>query len=177
MAKKRRLIFVVLTGMLLIGLAFLTTRRADEPAYEGRDFSSWLEQYCRNQTTNSAHPSYQEVRASRAQAETAIRRINTNALPILMKMIRARDPVLQRRALELLRKQSLVWIPVRTDSERRAQACLGFRALGPAARPAEPALVEMALYFPDPAIRASAACALGCIVPQIDTPNLPSLIR
>src|SRR5882724_786863 len=92
MANKRRLIFVVSAGMLLIGLAFLATRRADEPAYEGRDFSSWLEQYCRNQTTNSAHPSYQEVRANRAQAETAIRRINTNAIPILMKMIRTRDP-------------------------------------------------------------------------------------
>jgi hypothetical protein len=177
MGKKRRFILVISSGMLLIGLAFLFTRRPDEPAYEGRYFSSWLEQYCRNQSTNPSHSNYQQVRANRTQAETAIRRINTNALPILMKMIRARDPILRRKALELLRKQSLVYIPVRTDSERRAQACLGFRALGPAARPAEPALVEMALYHPDPAIRASAASALGCIVPQIDTPSLPSLIR
>lgn len=177
MGTKRRVVLVILSGMFLTGLALFFVGRSDEPAYEGRDFSSWLEQYCRNQSTNSSHSSYQQARANRTQAETAIRRINTNALPILMKMIRARDPALRRKALALLHKQSLIYIPVRTDSERRAEACLGFRALGPAAKPAEPALVELALYYPDPAIRASAACALGWIVPQLDTPTLPSLIR
>ncbi|HEX4646494.1 MAG TPA: hypothetical protein VH598_12895, partial [Verrucomicrobiae bacterium] len=65
--------------MLLIGLAFQFIYRTDEPVYEGRGFSSWLEQYCLNQSTNLSHSSYQQVRANRTQAETAIRRINTNA--------------------------------------------------------------------------------------------------
>jgi HEAT repeat protein len=79
---------------------------------------------------------------SRAQATEAVRRIGTNGIPFMEKMLRS-DPWWQRTLMELSGKQSVIRLRLTTAEERRRLALEWFQALGPLARPLIPKLIEL----------------------------------
>jgi hypothetical protein len=156
MRKRFQIILTLVVIALLAALAW-QVQRPHQPVYQGKTLSTWLDQY--------SNPTPLK---SRDAAQTAIQTIGTNAIPILLKMIRTHDFPLERNLIKLVRKQSLIPIRWRTGDECRAQACLGFRILNLNAKSAAAELTELAIAAPDPAIRASAARALNFIVPEVD---------
>ncbi len=140
---------------------------AREPAYHGKRLGVWVEQY------------YQEFdswkRTGTSEARTAVRTIGTNGLPALLRMLGATDPPLKRKILALAKKQSLVTLPMRPAEHYRWLAGWGFSALGPMAKPAVPAIIEL-LKDKDPAVRAAAAHAFSSIGPEAEA-AVPALVR
>src|SRR4051794_26615546 len=154
--KRHRIILVVVVVLLLVGWVALYQGRSREPRYRNRTLSQWLETYQRAVVGSKTDTNAPAMMAASAEA---VNQIGTNAIPVLLKMIRARDSSFERTTKLLLRKQSLIRLAWRTDSECRSQACLGFRILGRYAKPAVGELTELVLTNPDPAARASAARA------------------
>ena len=101
-------------------------------------------------------------RVKRDQAEAAIRHIGTNALPTLLSMVRAKDSALRKRLIALANKQSVFRLRLRRAEYFHAKATYGFGALGPAAKPAVPALTRL-LHDQDEEVRAGAAQCLSLI--------------
>src|SRR5712692_12000430 len=100
MGKKRGFLLAVLFVALAGCLVWMLSRPA-EPVYQGKPLSAWINEYNgRPGDTNQA-------------ALVAIREMGTNAIPALLKIIKADDPPFQRMMSELNRKQSLVHFPVR----------------------------------------------------------------
>jgi HEAT repeat protein len=84
----------------------------------------------------------------REQARAAVRAMGTNAVPALLLMLEAKESFLDKRFMELNEKQSIVEFPVRPAERDRVRAAEGLAWLGPAAKPAVPALSN-ALHDPD----------------------------
>ena len=141
--KRSRLIWLiaVIATFSIGGALWITV--PTEPEYAGLRLSEWLDQLDRGGK-------------SQGDATTAIRQIGTNALPRLLKLLQAQDGWRKRQFIRLLRKQTLVSISVRDEKDKWRLASLGFRALGPAARPAIPELVKL-LDKPQHASRAVSA--------------------
>lgn len=75
----------------------------------------------------------------------AVQAIGTNALPLLMKMLRSSDSQLKLRLAMRLQRYRYFYDLVPMNGPRQEAAALGLCALGPIARPAFPELVEMIL--------------------------------
>jgi hypothetical protein len=163
--KRRRMVFVGVVVLLLVGWVELYHARSPEPRYENRTLTQWLVTYQQALVRLKSDTNAPSVLAASTEA---VRHIGTNGIPILLKMIRTSDSSFERNTILLLHKQSLIPLAWRTDSECHNQACLGFRILGLTAKPAAGELTDLALTAPDPAARASAARALNSIVPEVD---------
>jgi len=79
MRKRVHIALAVLLAALLAVVGWQVMRR-QEPVYQGKPLSSWL---IASATTGS--PEAQE------QANAAVRQVGTNALPTLLRMLRAKD--------------------------------------------------------------------------------------
>lgn len=137
-------------------------------------------------------------------AVRAIREIGTEAVPHLLGMLRARDSRTKLKVMEWLAKQSILKLRLVTATESHQRALDGFRALGPLAKPAIPALVELhndrrtaeraawalaaigpdavlpfakALTNKDPAVRMDAAMTLGSHFGAAAQPAIPALLH
>jgi len=115
--KRRKLVaFVLLAvvgGVVAYGLLQEKEKEKDEPKYQGRYLSEWLEEYAAARSVDLPR---------RAETEAAVRSIGTNALPYFLKWI-ANEPF-------------------DVDIERR-RACLGFAILGSNAVSAVPGLLAI----------------------------------
>jgi len=171
MGKKRGILLAVLFVALIGGLGWLVLRPR-EPIYQGKPLSAWLEQYRLSFSTLFASPNSQ----ARLEAENAIRQIGTNGLPLLLRLISARDPPLTKQLLAHLPKP---WL-TRLQLQRRAwqdhqRGLAGFFILGPLATPAVPALVTL-VNDPDPDARATAVSALVQFGPEAHA-AVPGLLK
>ncbi|MBI3876530.1 MAG: HEAT repeat domain-containing protein [Verrucomicrobia bacterium] len=126
----RKLGSVALVALSLCGACF-----GKEPRYEGRPLGDWL--------TDLNGPDA----AKRQKAVAVIRQAGTNALPLLIEMIQARE------------SPAALSAPV-PASTRRVQAVKGFLILGDAARPAIPALTNLlsTSSMPSPVALALSKC-------------------
>src|SRR5712692_65128 len=106
MGKKRGLLLAVLSVAFLGGVFWMLSRPT-EPTYQGKPLSAWLNEFD-GWDTNQA-------------ASAAFRKMGTNAIPALLKIIKSGDPPFQGLILELNRRQSLVHFPV-TDTVRQRWA-------------------------------------------------------
>jgi len=86
MGKARRIVFAIVLLVLLGGLAW-EVLRPREKMYEGRPLSYWLKRQ-EDAKYGLVTPEKQKLRE---QADETIRQIGTNALPELLRMLRARD--------------------------------------------------------------------------------------
>ena len=108
-------------GMLVLGL------RSHQPSYHGKNLREWLARLELNGDTDR-------------QAMEAVQHIGTNALPMLVKMMRSEDSAVKRKLLLVLRQQHLVKIRIMDDTEQHLLGMVGFSALGSIGQPALPAL-------------------------------------
>jgi HEAT repeat protein len=163
--RKGRLLAFLLLLAALAGLIWLTFRGPSEPMYEGKPLSFWLEGYISNVRTET----------SQQQADHAMAAIGTNAIPTLLKMIRAEDSWKKRELMEWERVQSIFHFHFHADREEHFMAFYGFKALGPIGKSAVPELSKL-LGDNRWDVRAYAAASLGEIGPA-SKPAIPQLLQ
>jgi len=136
-----RRLFIVLLLLAVAGAAmrWLVTPTIREPVYEGKTLSQWLEGHG---STSASRYDYSSLEWERA--EKAVRKIGTNGIPTLLRMISAKDPsapVLKVR--EWARKSKLIKRPYRHALHRNEEAEKGFSVLGTNAATAVPKLIDI----------------------------------
>lgn len=121
--------------------------RSQQPVYDGKTLSEWLSDV-ENEKPNETN----------AQAREAIRQIGTNALPFLLEEISAPGEIWDRV------DGTNIYCKSQEAYKRRFNIGVGFKILGPIAKPAIPALVDLLNQGNNPE---SAADALTEVDPQI----------
>lgn len=177
MRKRRPIIIGILATVLIAGVVW-STFRSREPVYQSKPLSAWLQQFA----TNLSPDENQELAK---QAETAIRQIGTNAIPIYSDMIASRESAFRVNLLAKAPRRWLKKLHIQNTDEykatlarRRNAGAAGLIALGPDAQPAIPALIKC-LEEPDWNLRANAVVCLGKIHkdPQRVIPALLDFIK
>ncbi len=136
MGKKSRILIGTFAIVMLGTLAWLLLKPA-EPTYEGEPLIAWLQRYeDLNDDTVTDQIWHRE-------ADEAVRKIGTNAIPLLLELLEARDSKFKLKVMAAVRRQSIFKIHLTTAEVRHQMALGGFEALGPGAGPAVPALGKM----------------------------------
>jgi HEAT repeat protein len=120
---------VTLVGMIVWQVRQVRQQR--EPVYQGKPLSEWLLRD--NRRTGEAHK----------DAIAAVLQAGTNAIPTLLRMLRAKDSALKVRLMDLTQRQHIVKIEFTRAEDWNGAAVLGFSALGTNAQSAVPALIEI----------------------------------
>jgi HEAT repeats len=161
-----KLLLAGLAVLLALGVAGLVVRRpaVPQPTYEGKTVSNWA--FALNYA------------GTQRQAEKAILTLGSNAVPSLVQLLRAPDPILAKPIQALGRcfpsrfSRGLYRL---TDpfaaAAGRAAAARSLRVLGPRARAALPALTDA--LFDDPIVSWNAALTLA----QFGEAGLTALTR
>src|SRR5207253_8311978 len=108
-------------GMVVMGL------RPHQLSYNGKNLQEWCARRELNGDTDR-------------EAMEAVQHIGTNAIPVLVKMMRSEDSAVKRKLLLVLRQQHLVKIRIMDDTEQHLLGMVGFSVLGSIGQPALPAL-------------------------------------
>ena len=153
---------VILIVGILLAWAWMPSRH-EEPVYQGKPMSEWLRSYA-----FSNHRSEVEI-----ESEAALRKIGTNGIPTLLKMIQTRDSAIRTILRALMLKQTFL-SDLRHAENIRSTASFGFRALGEDAKGAVPELLTVVKGGSGTVGREEAMYALGHIGPsaQSATPTL-----
>jgi HEAT repeat protein len=128
MKKRNRILFFSLLVVLLIAFAWFLLRQG-EPVYQGKPLSYWLDPKRVGQ-------------GDEQEADIAIRAMGTDAIPTLLSMLGTKDTRIRRGLIKLSEKFDWLPLHIRDREEILNMAMRGFEALGPIAKPAEPALVR-----------------------------------
>ncbi|MDB6066650.1 MAG: repeat-containing protein [Pedosphaera sp.] len=170
MRKRSRVAFILLLLLVLGAIAWLTLRQ-NEPVYEGKALSVWLEVY----HTNPQSDDPAGLEALKA-ADEAVRHMGTNVIPTLLRELQAEDSQLKLKWVALFKKQRFIKLNFTQDYMRQQAACSAFNALGSEGRSALPEL--MALYE-NPRFSQSPISIMGAIAsigPEA-SPAVPDLLR
>ena len=124
---KNRL-YIVLGAMLVAALLWagwqaVQQPREAEPVYRGKPLSRWIVE---------------------PEGAEAVRQAGTNAIPTLLRLLRAEDPALKIWAMNLVRRQRIIPDRFTSAYARMSMAAAGFSYLGADAQSAVPALIEVA---------------------------------
>jgi HEAT repeat protein len=120
--------------ILFAGVAAWLLLQPGEPVYEGRPLSYWLATY-------ADFAPYD--RQKREKAEEAVRHAGTNAVPTLLRILQASDSDLKYKVNEWASKQHIIKIKRISAANRYNEALSGFEILGPKAKVAVPALMDI----------------------------------
>src|SRR5262245_58079224 len=136
----RRLLVILVLAIAVLGLLvfFLFPGRPSEPEYQSKQLSFWLEQEI--VTANSP------MRLClKPEADEEVRQIGTNAIPVLLARLHYEGSPLRNAVGRALARVNphLAWNIASPSGYQPRQATLGFKALGPLAKPAIPHLTEM----------------------------------
>jgi HEAT repeats/HEAT repeat len=104
-----------------------------EPVYQGKPLSSWLKAFATTGTQQA-----------RDKADEAVLHVGTNAIPTLLRMLRAKDSALEVKLMDLTKRQHIIKIEHISAGQWNEAGAYGFEALGAEAHGAVPALVEIA---------------------------------
>jgi hypothetical protein len=168
MRKRKYLIAVAVLGVALFSLpAYQILHSPQEPTYNGRPLHFWLDQLVRSRM--SGVPAVLDTDQT-GEAQAAIRAIGTNAIPTLLRMVRAHDSPIKHRLILLSLRQSVIPVHWHTDGEHHFQAAAAFQVLGRLGNAAAPELMDIELHDPDPGVRHAADDALFFVQPQPEGP-------
>ncbi len=142
---------VAIVAVAALGVWLSRPGGPPEPVYRGKTLGAWLDD-------RRATPYGPVVLSDEAVA--AVRALGPEAVPTLLTWLRASDSSVSRNAKIVLEWRLKLPLRVPTNQDKRKRAMYGFRALGPAARSAFPALVAIALNSPDEWQRGDAINAL-----------------
>ncbi|EEF60663.1 hypothetical protein Cflav_PD6254 [Pedosphaera parvula Ellin514] len=136
-------LMVSLVVVLAVAAAGWMAYAGREPRSEGKSLTEWCRLYSQHETSGWQRTGKFHVPGETpGEAQLAIRKIGTNALPHLVRMVGAKDSPLKVKIWMLLRRQSVVRIPLMAREERPL-ATWGFDVLGAEAKPAVPALIQL----------------------------------
>ena len=165
---KRVGIALMVLGLALAGVIAWRAwqRREPEPVYKGKPLSSWLIAL----RTSAFSSEAQE------QAKAAVQQAGTNAIPTLLRMLRAKDSSFKLKLLALLKRQHIIRINYSPAADWNWVAEFGFYALGTNGQSAEPSLLEIANQNISPTSHGDAIFSLGSIGP-LAKESVPSLFQ
>ncbi len=174
MRKTRRYLLVTLLIAAVSVASWLLLSQPGEPVYQGKSLTFWCD-HCAAKSFLSSDQELQE------QAGIAIRAIGTNAIPTLVRMLRAKDSKLN--LIELASKQHVINIELKTATDRHYEALMAFMCLGPEAKFAVPALIEIFnechsdLYNGAPGPRASIIADIFSNIGPAAADAVPQLVQ
>lgn len=157
MRKRQRIILAVAAVAVVIGVITWEVLRTSEPAFEGKELNVWLEGYQISKYTVGS--------LQRNKADEAMRHAGTNAIPTLLRMLRAQDSPLKLKLLDLAQRQKLIRVNYTPASAKKYSAGVAFGTLGGTASNAVPELIR--IYHQDSSLqtRNAVIIALGHIGP------------
>jgi HEAT repeat protein len=145
-----------------------------EPVYQGKRLSSWLEAY---RLHGVAGVETWQVRVEQQEADEAVRHIGTNALPTLLRMLRAKDSAWKVMLMELAEREHFIHINYTPADELNSRACSAFGVLRGKAQNAVPALIRIYEQNISPASQFYVSRALIAIGPDAMRTAIPSFLR
>ncbi len=166
--RKKAFVAVLSTMLVLLSVAMvgrIIDSRPREPVYQEEPLSFWLGLYASWTGTN--------ILQDHRKASEAISAIGTNAIPMLLRMLRAQDTAfklslarfVERRSessiLPQSAKNALARIRPTPAAELHRRAALGFKVLSHDARCAAPAVIEICQARISPSSERWATCTLG----------------
>ena len=169
---------VYLVGLaLFFAISFFSSPRRNEPKYQGKPLTAWLEQLDDGRATlGIGWPCVRrELSREQVEAAAAIRGIGTNALPVLLQDLRA-EPNTNSPPFKL--KEGMAWVErasgyrihfpfegLTKGDAARWRAARGVSALGPLAAPLASEMEQDLMNPSAPGIK-DAAYALAGIGPE-----------
>src|ERR1700722_8005242 len=149
---RRRVILLVLTLLLAAGtVTYLCL--PEEPRYQGRTLSSWLERGTRD-SIYLVMLSGEEPSEDFEETRTAVRAIGTNALPFLIEWSLAHDSDAKENTVDWINEHLPNRYYVWSAAKRRYAAEIGFGMLAGEAKPAWPVFVQWT-FAKDPVLRST----------------------
>ena len=127
-AKRWPVVCGVLLVAAVVGLLWWSPWEPPDPVYKGRRLSIWLK----------------HNRGSLEDATEAVRQAGTNAIPTLLRMLRARDSAIKVKLMDWVERRGIIKGGFRRASQFNSVAFHGFVDLGTNAQSAVPALMEIA---------------------------------
>jgi HEAT repeat protein len=167
--RKRVYIALAVLLVMLAGVIGWQGLREREPVYQGKRLSRWVKDYALVfRLPPNAAP-------STPNADEAVRQIGTNAIPTLLRMLRAKDSPLKDKLVALAQRQHIIKIEYTPAEQWNGAAPFAFGVLGAKAQSAVPALIEIANRNISFDSQSSAIMALGFIGPSAKeaVPSLP----
>jgi hypothetical protein len=142
-AAMRKRVYIALAVLLVIlaGVSAWQGLSLREPLYQGKPLSSWLQAY---RLHGLAGVETWQVRTEQQMADEAVRKAGTNALPTLLRMLRANDSALKVKLMRLAQRQHFVRVKYTPAEELNYQASCAFGVLRGKGQSAVPALMEIA---------------------------------
>jgi len=147
--KRLNLIGVLALAVSVASLTFGLVLRK-EPHFQGRSLTQWLVDRPKYKNPFIVRPAPLSVEARRA-----VKAIGTNAIPILLEMIQARDSAFKTWLTSAFNRQRIIGFRLQPATEQRAMAFAGFEILGEEAKAAAPALASL-IKDPDFGVRYTA---------------------
>lgn len=139
--------------------------RPEELIYDGRTLSEWLRAYVEGDPDTEAH----------AQTEAALRKIGTNGIPTLLRMIQTPDSKFRTVLKALMREQSFFESNSEDARDIRYRASFGFLLFSEDAKGAVPELATLVKRGSGTDGREEAIVALGHIGPSAQA-AVPALL-
>src|SRR5438105_9914846 len=128
---RRRNVIVLLVVLTCVGISCYFLLPQSQANYNGKSLNQWLTAY--ENTTGAAQDN----------AADAVRQIGTNALPLLMRKLRAKDSETISLLVKIAGQSALNGLGVLTAAQHRSQALTGLFLLGDAAAPAMPKMIKL----------------------------------
>jgi HEAT repeat protein len=166
MGKRWRVIIIIFASTALVAGAAWQVMRPREPVFEGKPLSFWLKGYDPIQRTEPGEQKADEV----------VGEIGTNAIPTLLRMLSTGDPPFIVKLKALARRQHFITFRRRAAANQHFQAVKAFQRLGPSAKTAVPALIEIYEQNISAVSQIETARALGSIGPPAGA-AVPALLR
>jgi HEAT repeat protein len=139
--RKRVHIALAVLLLALAGVSVWQGLSLRDLVYQGKRLSSWLQAY---RLHGVAGVETWQVRTEQQMADEAVRKAGTNALPTLLRMLRAKDSALKVKLVGLAQRQHFVRIRYTPAEELNYQASCAFGVLRAKGQNAVPALMEIA---------------------------------
>ena len=170
MGKRLKIAVAVLVVALVGVTAWRVTQPQDEPepVYQGKKLSEWMKVY-------GAGDAIVAIQAL-TNANSAVRQAGTNAIPVFLRMLRAKDSPLKVKLVALAARQHIIKIQYKPARFWNSTGSYGFRMLGSSAQSAVPALIKIVDENISPVSQSCAIDALGVVGPAA-TEAVPSLLR
>ncbi|MDB6064278.1 MAG: repeat protein [Pedosphaera sp.] len=162
MRKRSRIALTFLLLAVIGGIAWLALRPSEpDPVYKGKRLSVWLEDYVDPNSTSIAVTDSDET-------DEAVRRLGTNAIPILLRRLRAKDSTFTSLLGFLSRKLHLFKVNFTPAWLLQQEGIQGFQALGSNGKAAVPELIRMYALISSQKNQNAVAAALGGIGPAAE---------
>ena len=171
---KRRLLFAAVVLAVMGVLAWYLLVPTPEPRYKGQPLSAWLLGYAWSSGSQMPAPAsvarygfsvHRTLHVDWDESDAAIRAIGTNAIPTLLRMLRARDTKVKIALIHLLEKQHVIGIVYTPADSQNFAAAMGFRKLGAQGVSAIPDLINIYRRNISPWSRSATSTALYDLAP------------